>query len=462
MQRLSNGYRLKPLAAVIIALCTLPSVASAQVFDQPNTDFKGSVYATTPLILPGSDVEFVGRDFTPGQTVELSRGNTPLNDTAYIADDDGSFTATITLPEDAAPGRHPLVLIAENPYAASIVDLKISPPIALNGDDAFDVIDTALPAGLYQSAYSAKNSALFVTRAVGRPPVTQSELLKVDPDTLEVITRVTPHQVPDYDDERVFAAYGVGVDDANGNVWVTNTRENTVAVYRQDDLSLVKQFDAGTVPHSRDVIIDSQRGKAYVSATGENYLSVFDASTLEPLGQIEISSSVRGEQFTPMSLALDEASGRLFTVSISTPEAVVIDTQNDSVEKVITLTNANRASGVAFDAQSEQLLVASQGSDNLLYVDIASGDIVHDVPVGAGPLNVAFEADSGLAYVSNRASGTLAILNREGELVANIDGGTYPNHVHADGQGHIFAVNKARGENDSRGDHVRRIQAINE
>ncbi|WP_208596462.1 YncE family protein [Vreelandella zhanjiangensis] len=323
------------------------------------------------------------------------------------------------------------------------------------------MVDTALPAGLYQSAYSAKNSALFVTRAVGRPPVTQSELLKVDPDTLEVIARVTPHQVPDYDDERVFAAYGVGVDDANGNVWVTNTRENTVAVYRQDDLSLVKQFDAETVPHSRDVIIDSQRAKAYVSATGENYLSVFDASTLEPLGQIEISSSVRGEQFTPMSLALDEASGRLFTVSISTPEAVVIDTQNDSVEKVITLTNANRASGVAFDAQSEQLLVASQGSDNLLYVDIASGDIVHDVPVGAGPLNVAFEADSGLAYVSNRASGTLAILNREGELVANIDGGTYPNHVHADGQGHIFAVNKARGENDPRGDHVRRIQAIN-
>lgn len=107
MQRLTHGYRLKPLAAVIIALCTLPSLASAQVFDQPDTNFQGSVYATTPLILPGSDVEFVGRNFTPGQTVALSRGNASLSDTPYTADNEGNFTATITLPEDAAPGRHP-------------------------------------------------------------------------------------------------------------------------------------------------------------------------------------------------------------------------------------------------------------------------------------------------------------------------------------------------------------------
>ncbi|NEA41613.1 YncE family protein, partial [Streptomyces sp. SID11385] len=43
-----------------------------------------------------------------------------------------------------------------------------------------------LAAGLYQSAYSERNHVLWATTAVGRPPVTQSALLKVDPVTLAV------------------------------------------------------------------------------------------------------------------------------------------------------------------------------------------------------------------------------------------------------------------------------------
>ncbi|PMR72902.1 ATP-binding protein [Billgrantia endophytica] len=412
---------------------------------------------TTPLIVAGSEVEFIGRDFTPGQEITLSRGDTVLNPEPYVADAEGGLSGTFTLPEDAVPGRHPIVLRASNPSAARIVELKISPQVPLSGEDRFDVAEAPLPQGLYQTAYSAGSDALFVTSAVGRPPVTESALLKVDPHTLEVLAQATPEQVPGYDDQRVFATYGVGVDDANDNVWITNTREDTISVYRQSDLSLVKQFDIGTVPHSRDVIVDTQRGKAYVSATGENYISVFDATSLDFITNIEIASALRGERFVPMSLELDEESGRLFTVSLNTPEAVVIDTENDSVEKVVRLANANRASGVAYDAESERLLVASQGSDNLLYVDLASGEIVHDVPVGAGPLNVAFDTATGLAYVSNRASGTVTVLDREGQIVANLDGGTFPNHVHEDGKGNVFAVNKSRGEDDPQGDHIRRI-----
>ena len=110
--------------------------------------------------------------------------------------------------------------------------------------------------GLYQSAYSAASNAVFVTSAVGRPPVTQSQLLKLDPKSLKVIKAITPAQVPGSTNGAVYAVYGVGVDDANGNVWVTNTRQNSIAVYRQKDLSLVHQFPVDTVPHARDVVVD--------------------------------------------------------------------------------------------------------------------------------------------------------------------------------------------------------------
>src|SRR5690606_26199198 len=123
----------------------------------------------------------------------------------------------------------------------------------ISGTEKFETMDAKLVPGLYQTAYSAKNDVLFVTSAVGRPPVKESALLKVNPETLEIIAQVTPGGAPGRGDREggVYAVYGVAVDDENGNVWVTNTRQNTVAAYKQDDLSLVKQFEPGAVTHAR-------------------------------------------------------------------------------------------------------------------------------------------------------------------------------------------------------------------
>ncbi|MBP0645355.1 hypothetical protein J8J17_26540, partial [Mycobacterium tuberculosis] len=71
---------------------------------------------------------------------------------------------------------------------------------------------------------------------------------------------------------------------------------------------------------------------------------------------------------------------------------------------------------MAFDAARNRLYVASQGTDNLLIVDVAAGKVLHDVPVGAGALNVAFDDASGLAYVSNRGAGTVTVVNGDGKV----------------------------------------------
>ncbi|MCD9032321.1 YncE family protein [Luteimonas sp. Y-2-2-4F] len=445
------------VSALGLALSLAAGFAGAQVFDQPDTDFKGSVRAASPLVLPGSEIELEGSGFRPGQSVTLLRGETVLNTQPYVADAEGKFAAKLRIPADAAAGLHPVVVRVANPDAAAVFELKVSQEIPMSGQDRFEVASNKLVRGLYQSAYSAASDAIYVTAAVGRPPVTESELLKVDPETLEIVARVTPAKVPGHDDERVFAVYGVGVDDTNGNVWVTNTRDDTAAVYRQSDLSLVKQFEPGAVPHARDVIVDGRHGRAYASAFGENVLAAFDARTLETLTPIAIESTQRGERFSPMSLALDEEGGKLYTVSMSTGEAAVIDTTTGAVERVFRLPNAAGASGVAVDPRGKRLYVASQRSDNLLIADLDSGEVLHDVYVGAGALNVAFDAGSGLAFVPNRVAGTVTAVNADGEIVGNLDGGTFPNHVATDGRGHVYAVNKSRGENDPNGDHIRRI-----
>ena len=95
-----------------------------------------------------------------------------------------------------------------------------------------------------------------------------------------------------------------------------------------------------------------------------------------------------------MSLALDEKAGRLYTVSLRTPELARIDLVSGEV-KILALPGAKTPSGVDFDPATGRVFVASQGSDNVIAIDGESGAVLFDTPVGAGTLNVAFDAASG-------------------------------------------------------------------
>lgn len=332
------------------------------------------------------------------------------------------------------------------------------PQVELKGAERFNVAHKPLVPGLYQVGYSDKNNALFVTSSVGRQ-VSSTELVKVNPETLEIIARAEIQPAPGGD--VVHAVYGIGVDDANDTLWVTNTRTGTSAVYQQSDLSLVKQFEAGATNHSRDAIIDTKRGKAYVSGR-DPVIHAFDAKTLEPLTKIELKTTVADEEaaFTPMSLALDVENGKLYSVSMRTGEVVVINTANDTVEKLFAVKNAERASGVGYDSVNNRILVANQGSGNLLIVDPDKQEVLHDVFVGAGALNVSFEPVSQLAFVTVRGGNSIAVVNAAGELVANLDGGPNPNHLTVDGKGNVFAVNKGGADNEA-SNNIWRIQAKN-
>ncbi|RJK97289.1 YncE family protein, partial [Paracoccus siganidrum] len=251
--------------------------------------------------------------------------------------------------------------------------------------------------------------------------------------------------------------YGVDVDDENGNVWVTNTRQNTASVYSQDDLSLVRQFEPGAVPHPRDVVIDQARGRAYMSTSFEPQLEVFDINTLEQLDPIEITSTIRRSQFGARSADLDIESGKLFSVSISTPEVAVIDLESGDV-RVLQVGRLLAGSDSAYDREEGLIFVVGQGSDNLLIVDEESGEVLHDVPVGANPLSVTFDPVGRLAYVAVRGADRLTVVDTDGQIVANLDGGSYPNQIRILGDGAVYAINKSRGEDDARGDRISRIR----
>lgn len=380
-QLLSRRARRCGVRSALLLSCAalMAACAGPEPFDVPDPDFRGRVsLSAVPAVVPGSEVKVTGQNFKPGQEVRLRYGELTLGEESpLVADEDGAFHSRFTVPEDAPLGHHPVVVSVSKPAAAFVQPLKISPDVPLSGEEHFALEGKRVVNGLYQSAYSARSDSLFVTAAVGRPPVTDTQLVKLNPRTLEIRLNVAPRPAParpgrdgQLRESGLYAVYGVAVDDARGTVWVTNTRHDTVAVYRQSDLALLRQFEAGTVPHARDVVVDEALGRVYVSAVG-HFISVFDAESLEFIENIEIPTSLgaargfgaREARFSPMSLYLDAGSHRLFTVSLSTEEAAVINTRTHAVEKVFVVEGAKTASGVAYDARSKRLLVAAQGSD---------------------------------------------------------------------------------------------------
>lgn len=481
MKSVSNQTRHYSLGLLLAGcLFAAPAIATAQAAfttldrtSEARVSFSSSERGQP--ILAGSQVSVSGQGFQPGQQVTLLYGTTTLPDGVLTANEEGAVEGKITIPEDAIFGTHPIIIVAENPYYATIGDLKVSPDIALSGQESFEVTEgKGIARGLYQSAYNPENNTLFITSAVGRPPVHQSELVKLDPDTFEVLARATPAEIPadpasaaqqtaagateEDKGPGVYAVYGLGLDNVKGTIWVTNTRQDTIAVYQQEDLSLIKQFEPGTVTHSRDAKIDAELGKAYVSAITTPEVHVFDTETLEPAKVIEIKTLKRGEEFSSISLSLDTEAHRLYVASLSTDEVAVINTETDTVEAVFPVPGARSTIGISHDPETGRIFVAAQGSDNLLVLDGETGEVIADTPVGAGALNVVFDPVKRLAYVSNRGAGTITVTDVDGRIVANLGPWPLANHVALGKDGTVFAVDKSANIQGEDSDTILRIR----
>ena len=453
--RVKNVARHTVMAGALAAMFLGGAVQARGLSHPIDADYNARV-SITGVAYPGSTVEISGRGFKAGQDVQLLRDGSPITtrDIFHIGED-GTFKGSVEVPPEAPVGLHPVVVQVVNPGAADVFKLKVSPKIPFSGVENFDIARNRLDPGLYQAAYSKKQNAVYVTSAVGRPPVRTSTLMKVNPDTLKVDKVVTPPN--DSTGRQLQAVYGVAVDDANGHVWVGNTRTGSIGVYKQDDLSLVKQFPDKIVPHSRELAVDSSRGLVYAAAVGNSDVAVFDARTLEHVGNITLQSPTRVRDVpNPMGFAIDEARGRIYVVT-SSEQIYVLDADTRKVEKVFNLKGSQNSTAVALAPHQQLLFVASQDTDNLLILDAETGDVKHDVKVGAGPLSVTWDNYKQVAYVASRGSDSIAVVDTAGKLVANLPGGSYANHVITDGDGTIFAVNKARTPDDPEGDHIRRI-----
>ncbi|MFI8490266.1 YncE family protein [Streptomyces rubrogriseus] len=301
-----------------------------------------------------------------------------------------------------------------------------------SAQSADSTVTTAkLTKGLYQSSYSERNNVLWVTAAVGRPPVTESHLLKVDPKTLEIEADFTP-PVTDTATGAVEAVYGVAVDDEHNTVWTTNTRNNSVSVYSQrtgEHLASLPNVD-----HAREIVVDEKHDTVWASAFGDGTLVAFDTKTLKEKERVTVEGA------GPTGLTVNEKTGALYAADLNNDRLIELVRGSETPRFVPA---GDGPISVSLSKNGRTAYTADQTSGTLSVVDLRKGVVTKSLATGAGALSVATDERSGDVLVVNRTDANVTRVDvKKGVIEETIATGTNPNHVEIT-NGTAYVVDKS-------------------
>ncbi|WP_368885445.1 DUF5074 domain-containing protein [Rothia mucilaginosa] len=309
--------------------------------------------------------------------------------------------------------------------------------------------------GQFQVGYSKKNHKLFVP-TVGARGNLASSLARVDADTLQTEAFAElPVKKNDKGQYGYTSAYGVTVDDVDGTVWVTNTTDNSVAVYDQQTLKLiwtnegVKKDDPNWIEHPRSVLVDHESGKAFV--TGRFFVSAIDLKTKQ-VEKIQLEGAPDGgTRYVSMNLFLD--GGKLYVPERTGGKLFVVDTKTFKVEKTIQTQGEDsnvevRPSDVAVDHSLNEIYVSSQGvkgvNSGISVYDLNTGAFKKFVKFGTQALALEHDEDRDLVYVTDFGTGKVAVFDgRADEVIGEVEmNGAAANDVTLLKDGSVLVLDK--------------------
>ena len=309
--------------------------------------------------------------------------------------------------------------------------------------------------GQFQVGYSKKNHKLFVP-TVGARGGLASSLARVNADTLQTEAFAElPVKKNDKGQYGYTSAYGVTVDDVDGTVWVTNTTDNSVAVYDQQTLKLiwtnegVKEGDPNWIEHPRSVLVDHESGKAFV--TGRFFVSAIDLKTKQ-VEKIQLEGAPDGgTRYVSMNLFLD--GGKLYVPERTGGKLFVVDTKTFKVEKTIQTQGEDstvevRPSDVAVDHSLNEIYVSSQGvkgvNSGISVYDLTTGEFKKFVKFGTQALALEHDEDRDLVYVTDFGTGKVAVFDgRADEVIGEVEmNGAAANDVTLLKDGSVLVLDK--------------------
>ena len=380
----------------------------------------------------GSEVEFQAIGLEKGDKI-VSVGTEHVNwlrkdqSINAIAGDDGKVTIEkVQIPADAKTGEHIYFTYLKpngKEFEVMLGATVTSSTETINVDQYTGAKRTLL-AGLTESAFDPSSKELFVTRNINNWGYT---IYKLDAKTLDVLAK--------NDFEEGYAADGIAVDN-KGQVWVTNSSEGTISVYRQSDLTHIKTFST-SISDPKSIVIDNKNNLAYVGGL-EGKITVLDINQENPIGTIELDG------FDEVaSLSYDEQTNQLIATSGTSGKPQVAKVKLSEGKKVdrYEVKDAAGVLGAAYDPVSKNIFVTT-GESVVTVINPETKKVVTTIDTGAGTSDVRYNPKDKRVYVVNSDAGTLSVIDpATNKAVAKLEVGDIPAHVSVAPNGMVAVVN---------------------
>ena len=441
----SSGKALRGLAVGSLALAISGAATIPASFAAPTAQPS----ATSSTAAPGTKAQTGDKPTTatqsstePTVTAQPSAESTV---SAQPTPTQSSIEPTVTAqPTPTQASNQPSLPSTTTPAKGRVIDVSATTAQITQG----------LP-GQFQVAYSAKNHKIWMV-GVGDRGDLASTIARVNADTLQ-IEEVAALPI-DMDENGVLSyvsSYGITVDDENGTVWVTNTTDNSLSVFDQETMEQIwtshgmTQSNPNWIEHPRSVLVDQESGKAFV--TGRFYVSAIDMETFE-VSKIQLQGAPDGgTRYIGMNMAIDgdklyvpeRTSGKLFVVNTKTFKTErVIQTQGEDSSVEV------RPSDVTVDRSQKEIYVSSQGvkgvNSGISVYDLETGAFKKFVKFGGQALSMVNDEDRDLVYVSDFATGKVAVFDaKTGRVIGEVEmNGAKANDLTLTADGSVVAVDK--------------------
>lgn len=282
--------------------------------------------------------------------------------------------------------------------------------------------------GVYEAAINSKDGLIYVTGAGSRTNP-GGALYKINPVNLAIVDSISLTENP---------PYGLAINNKTQVAYTTNTRNNSVsAVDLKTGKVLATITNGAEKSHTREVLIDEDANLIYITDVGDpSSIWVINGKTNT------YSHSINDLGKTLTGIAFGDKKDKLYATVMGDNSIAVINTKTKAVENVFP---SGGESPVNIVSDGKRLFVANQKSGTITVLDF-NGNQLATIETGAGAIGIAYDVVKNRLYSANRGTGTTTVVDgKTYKVLAHMETGSAPNNVKVDAKGVAYVINKTKG-----------------
>ena len=180
---------------------------------------------------------------------------------------------------------------------------------------------------------------------------------------------------------------------ADGRIFVTNERSNTISVINAKSLTIESTIEIGERP--RGIGLSPDNTELYVAVSEENKIVVVDPNTLKILREFEAGSDPETFGVHP--------NGNIYISNEDDAKATVFDPKTG--KQIAEIRVGLEPEGVAVSPDGERVIVTSESSNMLHVIKTPENVIESNILVGSRPRAAIFNNSGDIAYATAEISG---------------------------------------------------------